>query len=677
MSSIAAEYDPDLDGPIAANSDPMPAHDDEPVDDGAAPETILHELMRLMSVRNIAEELTDEQLSKIGTEVDEGVQIDETSREEWKARTEAGMKLALQIAEPKSFPWPGAANLRYPLMTTASIQFAARAYPAIISDNQVVRAQVLGADPAGERKAVADRVSAHLSWQCLTEMEEWEPDVDKMLHNLPIVGCAFKKTYFSPELGRNCSPFIPAMDLIVNMNARSLATANRVTQVFSLYPYEIESRFRSGSFVRFEYQAPEDAPDDDDAPQDFWEQHRRLDLDDDGYLEPYIVTVHKETKEVVRIKANFDKDGIRVDRATGKVIGIDAIQYFTKIPFIPHPDGGFYDVGFAWLLTPINEGINTITNQILDAGTLANTGGGFIGNGLRLKGGTLRFQPGQYMEVDVPGGTAKENIVPLTFPGPSPVLFQMLGMLIDAGKEVASVKDVLTGGEPKGNTPATTTIAIIEQGLKVFTAIYKRIHRALKDEFAKMYRLNEIYLDPEMMQAFQYDGPPVQAGDYKGKPSDIIPVSDPTMVSDMQKMARAQFLQGFLGKGLNDNAILMRLFSAAGIENIPELMPPPKQGPSPGELAQFAELSAKLDKTHADAELARANALNYLAQAEKAGGEIDLAHLRLILDTLVEHSNAQQGQAQVQTPPDGIAPSPAAMPGIAPQPPQQAPQAAA
>lgn len=640
MSELGGAYELDDEG---ASSDFVPGEQSQEDDTEV---NVLQELLRLMDVPNVADELTDEQLSTLGTEVDQAVEIDEDSRDEWKVRTQKGMDLALQKGQPKTFPWPNAANIRYPLMTTAAIQFAARAYPAIISDNTVVKSQVLGSDPNGERKVLADRVSAHMSWQCLTEMVEWEQDVDKMLHNLPIVGCSFKKTYFSPEMGRNRSDFVSAMDLIVNMDTPALAVAPRITHEFPLYPYEIESRFRSGAFIKFDYQPPQESPDDEDAPQKFWEQHTRADLDDDGYKEPYIITVHKETKTVVRVKANFDKDGIRVNPQTGKVIGIDPVQYFTKIPFIPHPDGGFYDVGFAWLLTPINEGINTVTNQILDAGTLANTGGGFIGSGLRLKGGTIRFLPGQYQEVNSPGGTVRENIVPLEFPGPSPVLFQMLGMLIEAGKEVASVKDVLTGNEPKGNTPATTTIAIIEQGLKVFTAIYKRIHRALKDEFNKLYRLNQIYLDPEMQAAFQYDGPEIKPGDYKGKPSDIIPVSDPTMVSDMQKAARAQFLQGFLGKGLNDQAILQRIFSAAGIENIPEIMTAPKQGPSPEALANFAELSAKVDQMHADAELARANAINYLAQAEAAGGDIKLDHLRFILDTLTAHADVQDKQAQ-------------------------------
>jgi hypothetical protein len=238
--ALLNEPQPMDDEPLG-HEDPMPDQEDQAQDDATKkPEHILHELMRLMTVQNVAKELTDEQLAKIGSEVCEGFDIDDGSREEWKTRTEAGMDLALQKAQGKTFPWPGAANIRFPLMTTAAIQFNARAYPAIVADNQVVRAQVLGADPQGQRKAIADRVSAHMSWQFLTEMEEWEPELDKLLTNLPIAGCAFKKTYFSPEQGRNRSDFVCAKDLVVNMDAPSLATAPRITHVFRLYPYEIE-----------------------------------------------------------------------------------------------------------------------------------------------------------------------------------------------------------------------------------------------------------------------------------------------------------------------------------------------------------------------------------------------------------------------------------------------------
>lgn len=633
---------------MLGTEDPSPDRDDRIQDEeDSDPVDVLNELQRLMNVPNIADELTEDQLGKIGQQVCDGAETDDQSREEWKARTRAGMDLALQKASPKSWPWQNAANIRFPLMTTAAIQFAARAYPAIIMDNQVVKSQVLGADPTGERRAIADRVAAHMSWQCLTEMPEWEPDVDKMLHNLPIVGCAFKKTYFSPEKARSCSPFISAFDLIVNAKAASLEVAPRITHEFSLYPNEIESRRRSGAFIEFDYQPPEESPDDKQAAQKFWEQHCRYDLDDDGYEEPYIVTCHKETKKVVRVVANYDEDTIRIDPATGKVIVIDPIQYFTKIPFIPHPDGEFYDVGFAWLLSPLNEAINTVINQLLDAGTLANTGGGFIGSGLRLKGGTLRFSPGEYKEIDVPGGTAKENIVPLTFPEPSAVLFQMLGLLIESGREIASVKDVLTGESKGANASPTTTIALIEQGLKVFTAIYKRIHRALKDEYAKLFRLNQKYMDEAALAAFRYDGPPIQVEDYKGRPSDIIPVSDPTMVSDMQKMARAQFLQGFLADPrLDAMEIYRRLFTAAGIENVPTLFAK-QQGPTPDQLAAYAELEAKVNDMNASADEKRARALKAIAEAEAVEPGQQLEIYRAFLDAFAAKTGAEQSQQQL------------------------------
>lgn len=618
--------------------------DDTQEDATKQPHDILAELIRMKSVVNIADDLSAAELSEIGERCYREAEIDEDSRQEWLLRTEAGTKLAIEQPAAKSWPWMNAANIRYPLMTSAAIQFGARAYPAIISGTQVVKAQITGEDPGGEKQARGDRIAAHMSWQCLTEMPEWEPDVDRMLHNLPIVGCCFKKTYFSPELGRSRSDLVLAKNLIVNMAAASLHVAPRITHEIELYPFQMEERFRTGIYRRFEYQDAPDSDGDKDALQAFYEQHRRLDLDKDGYAEPYIVTLHKETRQIARIRANYDEDTIRVNKATGGIIGVDPVEYFTKIPFIPNPDGGFYDIGFAWLLSPMNQAIDTVINQLLDAGTLANTGGGFIGSQLRLKGGTIRFQPGQFTEVDVPGGVVKDNIVPLTFPGPSPVLFQLLGMLVESGREIASVKDVLTGQEPKGNVPATTTIAMIEQGLKVFTAIYKRIHRALKDEYAKLYRLNRKYFDADMYATYQ-DAPELAANDYEGDPTDIIPVSDPTMVSDMQKMARAQFLQGFLGKGLNDQEILRRLFSAAGIENSPAILNAPQQGPNPMMIAQMMKLKSEIEKNNASADMSRATAMKLVAEAELLEPAQRAEIYRMILDGLATHAQlTQDGQ---------------------------------
>ena len=502
-----------------------------PIQDNAQaqPDIAQHQkLLGWIKSKNIAEDLDKELLTKIGVRVVREYDIDETSRSDWKTKTEQAMDLAMQVAKEKQYPWPKAANVIYPLMTTAAIQFAARAYPAIVANRSVVKGVVVGNDdgepainpqtgqPAtqpgpdgqpqpvwqvqpGEKQNRADGIGEHMSWQLLDEQSEWEPETDAMLHILPIVGCDFRKSYFDPGKGRNSSLRVPAMHLCINYHAKSLETAPRVTEEIKYYPIEIEEQQRAGLFLEPEqpYGMADDAQNgDEDAPHVFLEQHRWWDLDEDGYPEPYIVTVHKRSQKVVRIVARYDADGIQFSQLTHKIVKIDPVQYYTKYDFLPNPDGGIYGVGFGQLLRPLNEAVNTTLNQLLDAGTLANTGGGFIGKGLSMNAGAIRFVMGEYKVVNVTGGTLRENIVPMQFPGPSPVLFQLLGMLIDAGREVAAVKDVLTGdAQGKASMSPTTTLALIEQGLKVFTAIYKRIHRSLKAELNKLYRLNRIYGD--------------------------------------------------------------------------------------------------------------------------------------------------------------------------------------
>jgi chaperonin GroES len=581
----------------------------------ADPLTRLQQLAKVpnLAIDNDIFQLTPDKLTAMGQKVCRETRIDESSRAEWEKRVRAGMDLALQNAKPKTFPWPGAANVRFPIMTSAAIQFAARAYPAIIMGAKVVRCEIMGADPGGTKKARGERICAHMSWQLLKRMKEWESDVDRMMHAIPIIGCGFKKTFFSPDLGRPRSDYVSAFDLIVNHSAKSLATAPRVTHCFELYPHEIAERILSGTFRSFDYGIAEGGGDDEDAPHKFLEQHRRWDLDGDGYTEPYIITVHKQTQQVCRVRANWDADTIRM--FPGKIVGIDPVEYFTKIPFVPNPDGGFYDIGFGWLLSPLNESINTVINQLLDAGTLANTGGGFIGSGLRLKGGTLRFSPGEYKEVDVSGSTARDNVVPLTFPGPSPVLFQLLGLLIDAAREVASVKDVLTGEVSAQTMQPGTALALIEQGLKVFTSIFKRIHRGLGEEYQKLYAINRKYFDQEEYEMFQ-DAPQLSAEDYQGDPMDIVPVSDPSMVADMQRIARAEYLERYKGQpGMNTMAITRRQLESVGVENIEELFEQQKAAP-PEALAALARLTAEIEETYSKIDLNKARVIESIARAE-------------------------------------------------------------
>ncbi len=669
------------------------------VADDNRPDVEQHQkLLRYMNAINIAEDLDAELLSRIGDRVVKEYEIDENSRADWKEKSKEAMDLAMQVAKEKQYPWPKAANVIWPLMTTASIQFAARAYPAIVQNRSVVKGVVVGNDdgqpaigpdgqpimqagpngqpmpvfavPPGAKQTRADNIGEHMSWQLLDEMPEWEPETDTMLHILPIVGCDFRKSYFDPSKGRNCSLRVSAMNLVVNYHAKSIETAPRLTEELKFYPLEMEENFRSGLWIEpvTPFGIAKDAQDgDEDAPHDFLEQHRYLDLDEDGYREPYIVTVHKESRQVVRIVARYDADGIHFSQRTHKIVKIDPVHYYTKYDFLPNPDGGIYGVGFGQLLRPLNEATNTTLNQLLDAGTLQNTGGGFIGKGLSMNAGSIRFQMGEYKVVNVPGGTLRENIVPMQFPGPSAVLFNLLGMLIEAGKEVASIKDVLTGEQASPNTPATTTLAIIEQGLKVFTAIYKRIHRSLKHELNKLYRLNRVYGDEKSEYKVGDTWKAITKQDYV-QGSGVEPVSDPTMVSDMQRLGRAQFLMQFANDPLcNPIEIRHRIFSAASIDGIDKVLLS-QAPPNPVVAAKGMELEIKDKQAVADAAAKRAQevlyyaqAINQLAQADKAVADPHIQWLAqniAIWSKQIDTSMAGTGTGEGATPP----PSPSSLP---------------
>jgi chaperonin GroES len=653
------------DFPAAMDGGDMPV--DEQQDEG--PKVL--RLVEFIDTPNIATLLDSTKLATIGERVKREYDIDKRSRADWEAKAKRAMDLALQVTEEKSYPWPKAANVKYPLMTSAAIQFAARAYPAIVTDRGIVKGKVIGYDqgipqmgpdgqpvvdpqsgqpawqvPPGVKQQRADRIAQHMSYQLLDEMKSWEEDTDRLLHTLPIVGTVFRKSYFDPAKGTNCSELAFAEKVVVNYRAKPSETPPRITEEIELYPHQITERKRDGRFLEdFEPGLPTDREGDDDAPHMFLEQHRLLDLDEDGYPEPYCVTVHKDTCKVVRIVARFDQEGVHLNDRD-EVIRVDAVDYYTKYGFIPAPDGSYYDVGFGHLLNPINEAVNTTLNQLLDAGHLANTGGGFIGKGLKLKGGPIRFSPGEWKPVDAPGGTIKDNMVPLAFPGPSAVLFELLGMLVEAGREVASVKDVLTGDTgQKGAMTATTTLALIEQGLKVFTSIYKRVHRSLKHELDKLYRLNRIYLSPDAYQNV-LDVPPQileqLRGDYAAGDVDVIPVSDPSVVTDMQKLGRAQFLTEMMMNGnpfLNGKEVTLRALKAANVEDADALVvdPPP---PPPDPKVAAVEAKAKTDQMKAETDIAVAEKKLEIEET-KAVADIQLKQAEASLDMQIQQQKAE------------------------------------
>ena len=591
----------------------------------------LERLNKLVRMTNIADDLDADELGRIGDATVREYELDLATEKDWREDYKKACELALQVAEAKNYPWKNAANIKYPLLTTAAMQFAARAYPAIVSSSNMVKAKVNGQDKDGQKRQRGERISRHMSWQLLQEMPDWEEGTDKLLHILPIAGMCYRKTYFAPDLGRNCSELVEPDKLVVNDGVKSLDTAPRITHEIEVYPQEMEERFRGGTYKRIE-PGPADGS-DEDAPHDFLEQHRSLDLDDDGYKEPYIVTVHRDTAQVVRIVANFRAQGITIDNKGG-IVRIERDLYFTKFGFVPNPSGGFHDIGFGYLLRPINEAVNSTINQLLDAGHLANVGGGFIGAGARLRGGSLRFRPGEWKPVDVGGAALRDNLVPLPVKEPSLVLFQLLGLLIEAGKDISSVKDVLTGETQGRNESPTTTLAMIEQGMQVFTAIYKRIFRALKMEYEKLYRLNSMYLeDGETYFTLLDDPEAVKRDDYAVGDFDITPMADPNMVTNMQRLGRAEFMMQFATDPyFNPLEVRKRLLDAANIEDPEELLVE-EAPPDPGMAAEADKLDIEKRKlaleefkAQSEAMKRRAEVMKLIAEAEaaEAGPQLEI-----------------------------------------------------
>ncbi len=604
----------------------------------------LPSLAELSTNVNIANYLNETTLATIGDRVVTEYESDCRSRVEWEETYHEALKIAKQIKETKTFPFDKAANIKYPLITMAAIQFAARAYPEIIQDGRVAGCKVVGKDPDGSKQDRADRVSTHMSYQLTDQMETWDEDTDRMLHVLPISGLCWKKTYHTTNKG-NQSDFVLPLDFVVHYHTKSMDTCPRGTHVFPKYPNEIEERKRSGEWMNVELGAAVqvDGYDqtDTNTPHIFLEQHRWWDLDNDGYQEPYIITVHKDTKQVVRIVARFDEDDIKM--LGDQVLKINAKQYWTKYGFIPAPDGSFYDIGFGALLNPLNEAINTMFNQLTDAGTLNNAGGGFIGKNVKMQGGNTKFRLGEWKVVDVAGGTLKDNIVPKPASEPSAVLFQLLGLLIEVTKELSTVSDEMSGQPASPNETATSTLTRIEQGMKVFSAIHKRVYRSLTKELKKIYDLNRVYTTQAEYSNIVDDPQANVKEDYEDKSINVRPVADPNMTTDIQRILRAQAAAQIVASTPGGNLVEMgrRSLKAIHIEDIDKLIPEeaPKAPTDPKVELERAKMEVQLkkdqaqmtsDQQKADADLKKAQAEMQLRTDEnKAKAIIDFQKLEL------------------------------------------------
>jgi chaperonin GroES len=488
------------------------------------------------------------------------------------------------------------------------MQFAARAYPSLVPSNgNVVQCKVVGQDLDGQKFARANRVSKYMTYQIMEEMEEWEDDMDRLLVILPIVGLCYKKTYFCPIKKRNISKLVLPEDLVVNYWSTDVDDAERLTEILWKSKREVEEHIRNGLYIDADLPDPEvdessrdhnviggakiPTEQDSTTPYCILEQHGYWDLDGDGYAEPYCFTVERSSEKVLRITPSYTPEHIQLNDE-GEISSIKPIKYYTKYSCIPNPDGSGYSIGFGRLLGSINDSVDTLINQLIDSGTLNNLQGGFIGKGLRIKMAETRFQPGEWKAVNSTADDMRKQILPLPTKDPSPVLFQLLGMLVQSGKELASVAEIFVGKMPGQNTPAYTTKETVEQGMKLFTAIYKRVYRSMKKEFQKLYALNKIYVDPQAVVDVLDE--PMSAQDFAGPENDIIPAADPMASSKNEKATQAQGVLQMIALGtINPMEATKRALEAMEIPDLERLMMQPQPKADPEQQKMQAEMQMK------------------------------------------------------------------------------------
>jgi chaperonin GroES len=669
----------------------------------------------ILETDNIAEILSEEMRSSIASKIDTRYKIDLQSRTEKQKQLQDIIRFTLSQSEKRSFPFEGSSNVIFPLISTACVEFAAKCYPEIFKDGNIVKAKVIGNDdgevmkdlegnemrnedgsvatldetglPAiqnvGAKLKRGQRVATVMNYQLNEEIEGFEQDMDALFNALSSLGTMFKKNYYDSNENKICSSLIYPDKLIINDFAPSFEAP--VTQIIEKYPQDVVSSIRSGDYIDFDFDpdAVDSATDTNGLDKNnekrtsdesqaglilFLEQHTRIDLDNDGYAEPYIAVIHKATNKLVKLIKRFHEKDVKKNKK-GEIESIKAINFFVRYIFIPSPDGSFYGIGLGHLLFNINSAINSSINQLTDAGTLQNTGGGFISKSLNITGGMKSFRPAEWKMVDSFGSNIRDAIVSLPVPEPSQTLFVLMQFLVNAGKELGSLRDVLTG-ENAGNIAATTYMGMAEQGQKQFKSVFMRIYNSLRQEIRIFYELNSEYLSQkkysEILDIKLFESPSVKE-DFSLKGYDIVPVANPENVISMQKFAKAQFLMGFIGSPMVDQFLLHKtVFETAGIENFDKFIIQPQPQPDPVMEVAMAQEETKrlkiqgdmqneankfqLDQVKLQKESAKLDSevlVNY-AQAGKLVKDTEMAETKEQLDVLDNIIDAQTRKDEMQ-----------------------------
>ena len=550
---------------------------------------------------NLAENLEPSDLTKLSSELIDSIKNDLESRSEWEKTYTDGLKyLGMKFDESRSQPFQGSSGVIHPILAEAVTQFQAQSYKELLPAKGPVKTQIIGMRTA-ETETQADRVQEFMNYYIMNVMKEYDPELDQLLFYLPLAGSAFKKIYFDFSLKRAVSKFITPEDLVVPYEAPDISQAERITHIISMSRNEIKKQQLSGFYADIEI--PEDSYSDIDDIQDeidsiegvspsytedrnrtIYEVHTILDIE--GYEDldaegeptglklPYIVTLDEQANKVLAIRRNYSPD----DPDKNK------INYFVQYKFLPGL--GFYGLGLSHMIGGLSKASTSILRQLIDAGTLSNLPAGFKARGMRIRDEADPLQPGEFRDIDTTGGSLRENLIPLPIKEPSSVLMQLLGLLIDSGKRFAAISD-MNIGDMNQAMPVGTTVALLERGTKVMSAIHKRLHYAQRLEFNLLAGVFAEYLPP----AYNYDtgtsSREIKASDFDER-VDIIPISDPNIFSQSQRITLAQELLQMVTSNPDLHGPLgvyeayKRMYGALGIDNIENLLkPPPDMTPRP------------------------------------------------------------------------------------------------
>ena len=539
---------------------------------------------------NLAEYLDDGYLGEISSDLRASYEDDMESRSEWEETYTQGLDQLGVKYDERTQPFQGASGVTHPLIAESVTQFQAQAYKELLPAGGPVKTQVLGLQDVA-REEQASRVKDFMNYQIMEVMEEFDPDMDQLLFYLPLSGSTFKKVYYDEAKQRAVSKFIPAQDLVVPYAASDLATASRVTHVLRMDGNDIRKMQLAGFYRDVElskYNQEDEVRDkiDDiqgtsrtysDEVYTILEMH--VDLDIEGFEDmapdgeptgiaiPYIVTLDEGSGNILSIRRNFE-EGTGISKK---------MQYFVHYKFMPGL--GFYGFGLIHMIGGLGRAATSILRQLIDSGSLANLPAGFKARGVRVRNDDEPLQPGEWRDIDAPGGNIRDAIIPLPYKEPSATLAQLLGALIEGGRRFVSLADQQTGD---GNTaaPVGTTVAMLERGMKVMSAIHKRLHYAQRQEFRVLAR---IFRDNMPAEGYPYDvvggDRMVMAEDFDGR-VDVVPVSDPNIFSMAQRVTLAQTqlqLAQSNPQVHNLYAAYRRMYQALEVQNIDEVLPPPPQ----------------------------------------------------------------------------------------------------